>query len=279
MGSLQQILSNLSLLNFNALSVADPDYQIASAISPIIDNTITEINNTESTITNILISQYGGLKSAYYAANALAFQYGYNLSVNNAINPATGAPYLNLIYTTIDTTAQVVKQAAFQQVRSGNSIQMFLKIAGVDSTTNLLQPLSDVQFASFSSYMNNFEAPGLPLNLVNLPGNILNFNATATYSAAYDLSTIQTNIAAALVAFQTVNAPSNFQTPFQFNGEFYTGQLQDYVVSTVPGMIDFYIYNTSLDNTPFAGSTDLSSGYFNYFTNIINNINYSPINS
>lgn len=279
MGAIDQINGNLNLLGFRATSVTDIDEQIAIAVGQVIDNTTAEITNTESTITNILISQYGYLKSAYYVAYALYFQLGYNLSVNTAINPATGEPFLDLIYTTIDTVAQIVKQAAFQQVQAGNTIQLFLKIATVDPLTNLLIPLSNTSFAAFVAFMANFEAPGLPLNIINQAGNVLSFNATATFSAAYDLSTIQTNVANALVAFQTVNAPSSFQTNFQFNGVLYIGQLQDYIKANVPGMIDFYVFNTTLDTVPFAGSTALSSGYFNYVTNIGNNITYTAVQS
>ncbi len=279
MNAIDQINGNLNLLGFKATSVTDIDEQIAIAVGQVIDNTITEIDNTESTITNILISQYGYLKSAYYVAYALYFQYGYNLSVDMAINPATGEPFLDLIYTTIDATAQIVKQAAFQQVKTGNTIEMFLKIAAVDALTGLLVPLTNPQLAAFVAFMLNFEAPGLPLNIINQAGNVVNFNATATFSAAYDLATLQANVASSLVAFQTVNAPGNFQTNFQFNGVLYIGQLQDYVKANVPGMIDFYVYNTTLDGVAFAGSTELSSGYFNYMTNIGDNITYNGVQS
>lgn len=279
MSAIDQINGNLNLLGFKATSVTDIDEQIAIAVGQVIDNTLTEINNTESTITNILISQYGYLKSAYYVAYALYFQYGYNLSVDMAINPATGEPFLDLIYTTIDDTAKIIKQAAFEQVRTMNAIELFLKIATIDTLTNLLIPLSNPQLAAFNAYMENFEAPGLRLNIINQAGNVLNFNAVATFSSAYDLTALQTNVANALVAFQTVNAPGNFQTNFQFNGVLYVGQLQDYVKANVPGVIDFYVNNTTLDNVPFAGSTALSSGYFNYVTNITDNISYVGVQS
>ncbi len=262
------INGNLAILGFDNTSAVAITTKIADAIAPIIDNTITEINNSETIIKDLLISQYGYLKSAYYTSSALAFQYGDNLVINTAVNPVTGAPYLNLIYPVIDTTKQIIKQAAFQSVAAGNSNQLFIKVATIDTITGLLIPLSTPQLNSFTAYMDNFEAPGLPLNIINQAGNILNFNAICSYYAAYNLTTIQTGILNALISFQDT---------FIFNGEFFTGELQTYIQQQVPGIRDIYIYNTTLDGIPFAGSINLSSGYFNYAVNILDNIAYSAV--
>lgn len=270
MSSIDIINGNLKSLGFSNTSVTAIDEQIAIAVGMVDDNVIAEMANTTAAIQNILISQYGYLKGAYYIAQALYFQYGYNLSINTAINPVTNQPYLNLIYTVIDITANIIKQAAFQQLPSGNTVTLFLKIATQDPLTGLLIPLSSQQLTAFSSYMENFEAPGLPLNIVNQTGNVLGFNAVATYQAAFDYTTLQNNIAAALTGFLTAS---------QFNGEFYTGSLQQYIINNVPGVIDFFVSNTVLDGAPFSGFTALSSGYFNYVINITNNITYNPIQS
>src|ERR1700723_1979147 len=190
---------------------------IANAIGLVIYNTQEEIANSESIITNLLISQQGYGKSAYYTGVALAFQYGYNLSINTAINPVTGAPYENLIYTTIDTTAQIIAQAAIQATPQGGSTVLFLKVATPAISGTGLMALSPAQLASFQSYMLNFEILDSPLNIISLNGNVLNFTSVCTYLASYDLSILQTNLQTAL---------NNFQTSFQFNGEFYDGDLE-----------------------------------------------------
>lgn len=268
MSTRDTINGNLGVLGFDNTSAVAITTKIADAIAPIIDNTITEINNSETIIKDLLISQYGYLKALYYTQNALAFQYGDNLVINTEINPVTGAPYLNLIYPVIDTTKQIVKQAAFQSVAAGNSNQLFIKIATIDTITGLLIPLSSPQLADFTAYMSNFEAPGLPLNIINQAGNILNFNAICSYYSAYNLSIIQQGVSDALISFQD---------NFSFNGEFFTGELQTYIQQQVPGIRDIYIYNTTLDGVPFAGSSSLSSGYFNYATNITDNISYTAV--
>lgn len=270
MATIDQINANLAVFDFDSESAVSITNKIADAIAPIIDNTITEINNSETIITNLLISQYGYGKSLYYTANALTFQYGDNLIVNTQINPVTGAPYLNLIYAVVDTTKQIIKQAAFDSVTAGNATQLFLKIATIDSLSGLLIPLTTLQLNAFTNYMLNFEIPGLPLNIINLDGNILNFSSTCTYFAAYDLPTLQTGVSSAL---------TTFQDNFMFNGQFFAGDMQDYVKSQVPGVRDFYVYNTTLDGVPFAGNQSLPAGYFNYATNILDEITYNGVQS
>ena len=108
----------------------------------------------------------------------------------------------------------------------------------------------------------------MPVSIISIDGNVLNFQATATYFATYDLPTLQTNLSAALQAFKAA---------FPFNGDFYTGQLMDYIVNNVPGMIDFYVYNTTIDTVPFGGSVNLSAGYFNYISTILTNITYTAV--
>jgi len=264
----QLIKANLQALGFTNTSAAAIYNKIAQAVGIIIDNTVAEINNSETIITNLLISQYGFGKPLYYTENALAFQYGDNLEINMAINPATGAPYLNLIYPVIDTTKQIIKQAAFQTITSGNTTQLLLKVATIDPISGLLIPLSTPQLNAFTNYFLNFQIPGLPISIINIAGNTLNFTSIATYFASYDLPTLQTNLLTALLAFQD---------SFVFNGVFYDGDLQDYIKSNVPGIRDFFISNTTLDGVPFSGSVDLSAGYFNYVTGIINQVTYNPI--
>jgi hypothetical protein len=270
MGSINQIYANLQNIGFTNPSNASIYGQIANAIAPIIDNTIAEINNSESIITNLLISQNGYGKSAYYVQTALAFQYGYNLSINTNINPVTGAPYLNLYYPTIDTTAQIINQAAIQTGTNGSFVSLFLKVA-TTANGGTLGPLNSAQLTSFSNYMLNFEILGLPLNIITLPANILNFTVNCSFNASYNSTTLEAAVQTQLL---------NFQNSFAFNGVFYAGQLESYIVNNVPGVIDFYIYNSTVDNVVFEGSTVLSAGYFNYNSDILSgaNINYIAVN-
>lgn len=259
---LAQILSNLSAIGFSNLSVASIERQIAIVIAVFIANVQSEITNSESIITNLLISQQGYGKSLYYTGKALEFQYGDNLAINTDINPVTGEPYLNYYYPVIDATKQIISQAAFSSSSSG----LFLKVATL--TGGILGPLSSPQYNAFSSYMLNFEILSLPVNIISIAGNVLRFTSIATYISAYDLPTLQANLATALTAFQNT---------FQFNGTFYAGDLESYVKANVPGMRDFYIANTTIDGVSFSDSTNLSSGYFLYSGDILTLITYNAV--
>lgn len=268
MSTADRIQQNLAALGFTNTSAMAIYNKIAQAVGIIVDNTIAEITNSETTITNLLISQYGYGKPLYYTGAALAFQYGDNLIVNMAINPATGAPYLNYVYATIDTTKQIITQAAFEAVNSGGSVQMFLKVATVDPISGLLVPLSGDQITAFNNYFLNFQVAGLPISVINSAANILGFSAECTFFSTYDLPTLQGNIAQALLTFQKT---------FPFNGEFYSGDLQDYIKQNVPGIRDFFVFNTTLDGNPFAGSQAMTSGYFDYAVNITDGISYQSV--
>lgn len=255
MATQDQITANLILMGFDNPSQAAIYNKIAEACGLVIDSTLTEIINSETEIFNIINTQRYG-KSGYYTGKALAFQNGDNL----IIDPVK----FDYIYATIDTTKQIVKQAAFEDISS----QLFLKIAALNTITGLLEPLTVAQYNAFVNYFTVFEIPGLPVTIINTPGNILYFNATATYFATYDLPTLQTNL---------LNALNNFRNSFTFNGTFYDGDLEQYIKTNVPGIRDFFINNTLIDGAPFSGSISLASGYFNYINNIQNNIAYTPV--
>lgn len=255
MATQDQIISNLIALGFNNPSQAAIYNKIAEACGLVIDATITEISNSETNIFNIINTQRYG-KSGYYTGKALAFQYGDNLIPD----PVT----LDYVYAIIDPTKQIVKQAAFEDISS----QLFLKIATLNNTTGLLEPLTTPQYDAFVNYFTVFEIPGLPVTILNLPGNILYFNATATYFATYDLPTLQANL---------INALNNFRSSFTFNGTFYDGDLEQYIKTNVPGIRDFFINNTLIDSDAFSGSISLKSGYFNYVNNISSLITYTPV--
>lgn len=251
-----QIFANLQALGFSNTSAAAIYNKIAEALGIPVDNTIQELANSLAVITaTISAKNYG--KSGYYTDVAKAFQLGYDLTTD----PVTQ----DLVYATIDTSpaVMIITQAAFEEVQSGNNVQLFLKVAATDPVTGNTIPLTAPQLAAFTSYMSNFEILGLPVSIISLAGNVLNFGATCTYFKTYDLDGLQTALAAALTTFR--------QT-FAFDGIFYDGDLNDYIKANVPGIRNFFVFNTILDATAFAGDTTLPSGYFNYNPNLVPNL-------
>lgn len=269
MASIDSINANLVALNFSNTSVTSIVEEIAIACGQVMDNVLAEIANSESIITNLLISQQGYGKALYYTGIALAFQYGDNLVINQTINPVTGAPFLNLYYPVIDTTKQIISQAAIQESLIGGSEVLFLKVA-TQAISGGLQALSSAQLTAFQSYMLNFEILDIPLTIISLNGNDLNFVSVATYLSAYDLPTLQANLLTAL---------NTFQSTFALNGVFYATDLEQYIQTNVPGMRSFFISNTIIDGVPFSDFTNLSAGYFNYDPAVLTSISYLAVTS
>ncbi len=261
------ILQNLATLGFTNVSVTSIEGIIAISIGQFDDNLLAEIANSESTINNIQQSQWGYGSPNYYVQQALQFQLGDNLIVNTAINPVTGQIYGNLIYAVIDTTKQIIAQAAFQKSLQGAS---FLKVATQAISGTGLAPLTSDQLVAFKSYMLNFEIVDIPLNIISIPGIILNFVSTVTYFSSFDLPTLQSNVVA---AFNT------FLRGFQFNGIFYATDLEQYIQNNVQGIRSFFINDTELDGIAFLDYINLSSGYFDYDPSVLTSLTYNPVSS
>ena len=257
MSTQDTIIANLTALGLNNPSSAALINKIAEGLGTVVDNTLTEFGNSESSILGIINNQRYG-KSGYYTAAALAFQYGDNLTQDANGNP---------VYPVIDTTKQIISQAAFVELINEGSSTLFLKVACLDTSGNTVA-LSIPQLAAFTSYFLNFEIPGIPVTIISIAANVLNFTAQASYYATYDLPTLQANINAAL---------TTFRQSFTFNGTFFSGDLQEYIKSNVPGVRDFFLSNTLIDSTPFNGSVTLTSGYFNYIATILSNITYLAV--
>lgn len=258
-----QVASSLQALGFDDPATLALFEQISQAIGVPIDNTVTEFaNNQALMLSTITTKNYG--KAGYYTAWALAFQLGDDL----IIDPTTG----NDVYAVIDASKKIITQAAFEELVQGENDQLFLKIAKTDPVSGLLVPLLGTELAEFQPYFETCELPGIAVTIVNNSPNILAFNANVTFYKTYNLTTLQTNLLAAL---------NSFLATFEFNGEFFNGDLADYVKANVPGVRDFFIYGTTLDGVAFSGDSTLPSGYFNYLPQILSNIatafNYIPV--
>jgi hypothetical protein len=231
----------------NSESIAGIINKEAEDIGQIIDNTLSEFTNTKTIITETITSKNDG-HAGSYIANALAYQEGDNLLVDS-----NG----NYYYAIIDTTKQIIKQAAFKEIISGSNATLVLKVAYLDPDTGLLAKLPTDKKAAFDSYFRLFEKPGLPVTKISNDPNILAFNALITYNPTYDFTVLQTNITAALLTFRD---------NFTFNGIFRDYYLENYLVTNVPGVNAVYLSGTTIDAVSFAGDTVLNSGYFNYGT-------------
>jgi hypothetical protein len=248
------IASNLQALGFDDPATLALFSKVSQALGIPIDNTITEFANNQNAILQLLTDKNYG-KDQYYENGAKAFQLGDDLLVD----PVTGNNY----YAVIDPTKQIITQAAFEELINGQNVKNYLKIAKTDPVSGLLVPLDGNELAQFNSYFLTLQIPGVPVTIINNAANILAFLGVMTYYKTYNLNNLQTAFAAAL---------KSFLTTFAFNGEFFNGDLEDYIKANVPGCRNFFISGTTLDGAPFNGSTLLGSGYFNYLPAILANI-------
>jgi hypothetical protein len=221
----------------------------AQAIGQVLDNVLLEISNSQTTIiTGVTNKNYGSI--GYYVNAALAYQKGSDLSVDQY-----GNPYYAVVNTS--PSVMIIAQAAAVEGSSGTLIYVYLKVAQLNSSTNLLEALSSGDLADFVSYMQNYIPIGVTVTIVSLSANVLSFNAEISYDKKYNLTTLQTNIA---------NAMTAFQSSFKFNGIWDNYQFANYIVTNVPGVLAVDITATTIDSIAFTNITTLNSGYFNYGT-------------
>jgi hypothetical protein len=239
--ALSDTIANLMALGFDNPSIGGIYKQVATVIQAVVDTIAAEIADNVTLFTNLITQKTYG-KGGYYVIQAKAFQFGDNL----LINTTDGTFY----YQTIDTTKQIITQASYFWDKTIN--YQSLKVATQDTGGNTIA-LQPNQLAAFVSYMNNFILAGIPLQILSLPPNVIIYTATLTYYSTYDLSTLQTNFAAAQKAFQN---------NFTFNGVFYQNDFTDYIKANVPGVRDFFLNTTTIDGVPFVGETTLQSGVF-----------------
>lgn len=253
------IKADLVALGFDNISDEAIYNKIAQGAGIPIDATVQEFTNSENRILNIIVTQRYG-RDEYYRDKALAFQYGDDLIVD----PVT----FDDVYAVINPLNQIISQAAFEDLGNG---ALFLKVAKLDQITGDLMALSTPEKSAFDDYFVNFEIPGLAITKISKDGNVISFQLVVSYFKTYNLATLKTNLA---------NALTTFRQKFKFDGEFFDGDLTAYLKANVPGIRDVYVFNTTLDGKPFAGSISLPAGYFNYpppFSTFLNNISYAPI--
>jgi len=249
----QETVANLETAGFDNPSVGGLYKKLVEGLQLPIDATSIELSNGKQGIIDLFLSQNYG-KAGYYINAAKAFQYGDNLLID-----ANG----NYYYSAIDTTKQIIKQAAFDWNKSLNYLS--LKVGTTDATGNVTA-LSQPQLAAFVGYMDNYLVAGVPVNIISKNPNTIKYTANLSYYSTFDLTTIQTQVAQAI---------SNFQTNFTYNGLFYTNDFSDYIKNNVAGVRDFFIANITYDNVAFSGQVFLSSGTFQISPS--STINYIPV--
>ena len=254
---------------------------MASKFSSVIYSLQQEIvSSQEKTINAVIQNRYG--KPEWYVSYALAFQTGYNVSVNMT-NPSGFLPY----YEVIDENAQIIAQASFRTIslteENENKGLNILTVAALDPVTGFLIPLTSSQLLEFESYMGttkstniisgNVQIPGIPLLINSLPPNIITYSSVNVYyNSSYDLSFIKERVISEML---------NFVKKTTLGSSFTVNVLEQYIMSSVSGVVNFAVQNPSFLNedgsySPIIDYVFLKSGYFNFSEDYQDNIVYIP---
>lgn len=154
-----------------------------------------------------------------------------NLNISNTY------PFFTVGYPVIDTSLQVITQAA---AINNNNSQIVIKVASNSS------PLSSPQLAALKSYLNNILSPDINYVIITLNADLLIVQGQVFFDAAYS-GVIQANMNAAINAY-LVSIP--------FNGIVTVSALEEAMLA-VSGVKDVVLQNIywrkSTDPSPSGG--------------------------
>ncbi len=242
--------SNLSGLTSNS-NVAE--WNLWTAIVAICQWTIETLFDSHLSEVQTLLATMKPHTAAWYASMAQAFQYGDAL------------PYGSDTYSVIDPTKQVVKYAAAQEIGSGSSLELAVKVAQAttDSFTGdtVCAQITDTPtLNALSAYMLLVKDAGINLNVESWAGDIHKCMATIYYDPQIINSSGQR--LDGTDNFPVDRAIARYLNDLPFNGLL---TVDDYIsaVKAVPGIIAFKL--AALSGTIVIGTvlTDiLSIGYY-----------------
>lgn len=194
----------------------------------------------------------------WYSEKALAFQNGYTLRVDQ---------WGVVGYALEDISAKIVKHASVGEAEGIVTV----KVAGVNSETNELQPLSitNGEFLNFQRYMESVKFAGTAMEYRTLSADDVAYDVDVYYDPLYLPATVQEAIKAKLQAFRT---------EISFDARLYKSDFVNAILS-VEGVKTVKV--TSMTITPSEGDPitldvfkELESGYFNFSEeSVINMIN------
>lgn len=139
--------------------------------------------HTEQIEARLAAAKYGSLP--WYVEKSLAFQLGWALVIVDNF----------LQYAEINEASQIVKYASAQE--SGGIV--FVKVAKEVSAAP--GPLSVIELAQFSAYLDDIKPAGILLQAASLQGDELRIEIEIGYNPLFDPAIILTDIEATIIAY------------------------------------------------------------------------------
>lgn len=184
----------------------------------------------------------------WYSEKALAFQNGYTLQVDQ---------WGVVGYAVEDAAAKLVKHASVSEADGTVTV----KVAGIDSDTNELQPLSltNGEFLNFQRYMEKIKFAGTATEYRTLPADVVMYDVNVYFDPLYLPTDVETRLIAALLAFRT---------DIGFDARLYRSEFVN-AIQAVEGVKTVKV--NSMTVMPSVGEPveldvvlELESGYFNF---------------
>lgn len=153
----------------------------------------------------------------WYRTKALAFQYGFNLIPDTDKFDNTGKTQDEI------DASFIVKYAAVNETTVDGKRVLLIKIATL--VDGVLSPLSDVQLAAFTAYMQEIKDAGVPLIIYNRLADLITAEVDFYYNPL--LLDSEGNRLDGLAGKPAEDAANNFLLNLPFNGEFSNAKFID----------------------------------------------------
>ena len=183
----------------------------------------------------------------WYVEQSKRFQDGHELLFDNRT--------AQLYYATDAPASRIVSVVAVSE----DSGRLSIKVASIDSAGHIV-PLSPDQLYNFTGYIDSIKFAGIETSVVSTAADRIRYALQAWYDPAVPVTTVRSNIEAAL---------SRFRGNLGFDSMFYRQQFLEAVMSA-PGVVTAELESiqrkgTSMDDFAPVGTADeLESGYFDY---------------
>lgn len=218
--------SNLTQLNSNSqVSI----WNLWLWITAVGQNLFEQLCDLFQTNMETLIANAPAITAQWVVAMCKYFQYSASNPQVAQVNVSDAYPFVTIGYPAVNTTYNVVTQAAC--VNNSNN-QVIIKVTGASGPLDGSPGISGPVCTALISYLNEILPPNIGYLLVNDAADQIYINANIYYNAGYS-GIIRTNVPAAITAYLQA---------IPFNGIFQLSDLEQAILN-VPGVDDVVFIN------------------------------------
>lgn len=192
---------------------------------------------------------------AWWHAQGMAFQKGYNLVLNTKT--------FEWAYATIDTTLQIIQRVAVREnVQSDGSCKVKLLVATENAGTVAALLAADLNL--FDIYANQIKPAGVLLQIISAAGDVVDFSLTVNYNALLLTSSGLSILNGNYPVNDAINGFINTLNDVTFGGDLNLTKLVD-SIQAAEGVIDAKITQLKINGviqTENWGTYESTNGWF-----------------